>query len=186
MTILSKIAIFLLLPLYLFAADGEKVAEGALSQVGKTFIYDSSYTRLAYPGGDVPMIRGVCTDVAIRALRNSGEDLQQLIHEDMKAYFAAYPNNWGLTQPDSNIDHRRVPNITTYYKRQGKTLPLPIKRENVKPGDLVAWTLPNNRPHIGVVVEANSQKVLIVHNIGLGAHKEAVLYDWTITHHIRP
>ena len=176
-------AFLLCLPCF---AGTDEVVEGARAQLGKTLFYDPAYVKLDYPGGDVPIVRGVCTDVVIRALRASKIDLQQLIHEDMKANFSKYPNNWGLTKPDANIDHRRVPNIVRYYERQGKTLPLPVKVENVQPGDLVAWMLPNNRPHIGVVVEIKNGKARIVLNIGLGAREEAVLYDWDIIAHIRP
>lgn len=185
---MRKLTVIVLFCLFASAAfaDTEKTVEGALDQIGKTLIYDGSYVKLTYPGGDIPIQRGVCTDVVIRALRNAEVDLQVKIHEDMKNAFSSYPNNWGLTRPDSNIDHRRVPNIVTYYKRQKRNLPLPVKVENVLPGDLIAWMLPNNRPHIGVVSRIHNNKAYIVHNIGWGARENECLYDWTITAHIRP
>lgn len=114
-----------------------------------------------------------------------GIDLQVDIHQDMKANFSAYPKNWGLKKPDPNIDHRRVLNIIAYYQCQKRSLPLPIEEDNLRPGDLIAWTLPGNLPHIGVV-SAVGHEVLIVHNIGLGAREEAVLRDWPIMAHLRP
>ena len=166
--------------------NGLAVAEAALSQVGVTKIYDPSYVKLDYPGGDVPLERGVCTDVVVRALRKAGVDLQVLIHRDMRANFKAYPQNWGLRGPDKNIDHRRVPNIVTYYQRQGRSLALPINKHRLKPGDLIAWMLPGNLPHIGVVSRVQGDKVWLVHNIGLGAREEQVLEHWPITAHLRP
>jgi len=156
-------------------------------QVGKTIHYDPAYVALKYPGGDVPIERGVCADVVVRALRHAGVDLQQAIHEDMKAHFDAYPNHWRLKKPDPNIDHRRVPNIVTYYTRQKKSLSLPVKTGNVRVGDLIAWELPDGRPHIGVVTSTEDRdNILLVHNIGAGARQEAVLKDWKITAHLRP
>src|SRR5438067_9727480 len=88
--------------------------DGAIDQVGKTTGYDPSYQKIDYPNGDVPIETGVCSDVIVRAFRNGGIDLQKEIHEDMKSNFAAYPTKWGLKLPDSNIDHRRVPNLETF------------------------------------------------------------------------
>ena len=173
-------------PAWTMAACGEDVARAAQDQVGVTLYYDPSYVKLAYPGGDIPLERGVCTDVVIRALRQAGIDLQMLIHQDMRANFKAYPQNWGLSGPDRNIDHRRVPNIIAYHTRQGLSLPLPIAADKLKAGDLITWMLPGNLPHIGVVSRAQGQEVWIVHNIGAGAQEEMVLFSWPITSHLRP
>src|ERR1043166_1363914 len=127
---------------------GLALARAAEGQIGRTLLYDPAYTRLAYPGGDVPMERGVCSDVVVRALRAIGVDLQVEVHKDMEREFRAYPQNWGLRHTDRNIDHRRVPNLMTYFQRQGKALPLDATYE---PGDIVAWRLPNGLDHIGVV-----------------------------------
>ena len=167
------------------ADNARQIATAAQNQVGQTIYYDPAYVRLSYPGGDVPLERGVCSDVVIRALRSVGIDLQVLINQDMKAYFKAYPQNWGLSRPDPNIDHRRVLNIIAYYQRQKCSLPLPVEIANLQPGDLITWTLPHNLPHIGVVTVINGSQVLLVHNIGLGAREEAVLYNWPITAHLR-
>lgn len=174
----------------LASADGgaiqQQIAQSARQQIGQTLFYDPAYVRLDYPGGDVALDRGVCTDVVIRSLRGVDIDLQQLIHEDMSANFSRYPRNWGLSRPDRNIDHRRVPNIITYYQRQGRSLPLPLKPESLRTGDLVTWMLPGNLPHIGVVSSVEGDDVLIVHNIGRGAREERVLHHWPITAHLRP
>jgi len=168
------------------ADHAQQIAAAARDQIGKTIYYDPAYARLAYPGGDVPLERGVCSDVVIRALRAVGVDLQVLINQDMKANFSDYPQNWGLSKPDPNIDHRRVLNIIAYYKRQKRSLPLPVKIDNLQPGDFITWTLPGNLPHMGIITDIQGQKVLITHNIGQGAQEEEVLYNWPITSHLRP
>lgn len=164
------------------------VVASALAQVDVTTIYDPSYVRLAYPGGDVPLERGVCTDVVIRAFRSAGVDLQQTVHEDMRGSFAAYPKRWGLKRPDSNIDHRRVPNLMVYFERKGKAVPVRVEGFQYLPGDVVTWDLGGGVPHIGIVTAQSdplSNRRLIVHNIGQGARLEDVLFSWTITGHYR-
>jgi len=150
----------------------KELADAARRQVGRTVRYDPAYVRLAYPGGDVPADRGVCTDVVIRAYREAfGVDLQKLVHEDMARAFAAYPKTWGLTRPDRNIDHRRVPNLETFFRRTDSTLPL---AGPWRPGDLVTQRLPGNLPHIVIVAGHGSadEPPLVVHNIGAGARLE--------------
>jgi hypothetical protein len=166
----------------------ERLAAAAADQIGKTTLYDPSYVKLAYPGGDVPMDRGVCSDVVVRALRETGMDLQALIHEDMKAAFDRCPKIWGLTRPDPNIDHRRVPNIATFFRRQGKALPVTREAADYRPGDIVAWKLGGGRPHIGVVSNTPApghRRYQMVHNIGAGAQLEDVLFACEITGHFR-
>ena len=150
--------------------------------------YDGSYRRIDYPGGDVPDDVGVCTDLVIRAYRAIGIDLQELVHEDMRTAFTEYPAFWGLTRPDPNIDHRRVPNLQTYFTRQGAALPISDSGSDYQPGDLVTWMLPGNLPHIGVVADAQSAdrlRPLIVHNIGSGPKLEDILFQYPITGHYR-
>jgi hypothetical protein len=167
----------------------DRLVAAAEAQIGQTVIYDPAYVRLAYPGGDVPMARGVCTDVVIRAYRSGlGIDLQRLVHEDMRANFAAYPKIWGLARPDRNIDHRRVPNLQTYLRRQGATLPLREDATGYLPGDLVTMTLPGNLPHIAIVSATPNEdgtRPLLVHNIGAGTRKEDVLFAHRTTGHYR-
>ena len=67
--------------------------------------------------GDVPITTGVCSDVLVRAFRKAGVDLQQEVHEDMKRAWDEYPKRWGLSEPDANIDHRRVLNLMKYFER---------------------------------------------------------------------
>jgi uncharacterized protein len=166
----------------------KQMLAGAIEQPGYTFYYDPAYIKLEYPGGDVPLERGVCTDVLIRAFRKGGVDLQKEIHEDMKGNFNAYPTKWGLTRPDSNIDHRRVPNLMTYFKRHGKAVPINSAAEDYKPGDVVAWDLGEGVDHIGILTNLwspEARQFLIVHNIGAGARIENVLFSWHITGHYR-
>jgi uncharacterized protein YijF (DUF1287 family) len=164
-------------------ALGARLAAAAVAQVGVTRFYDPAYARLDHPGGDVPLERGVCSDVVTRALRRNGADLQQLVHEDMRAHFAAYPRSWGLRRPDRNIDHRRVPNLQRYFERRGLQLPVTRDPRDYRAGDFVAYTLPRNLPHIGVVSaqrSADGERPLLVHNIGAGAQLEDVLFAWEI------
>jgi uncharacterized protein len=152
--------------------------------------YDGRYFVIPYPGGDVPGNLGVCTDVVIRAYRKLGIDLQQRVHRDMRSNFAAYPSTrlWGLSRPDPNIDHRRVPNLQVFFSRKGETLPISRNPRDYRPGDLVTWMLPGNLPHIGIVTDRlapASGNPLIVHNIGAGPRMEDSLFDYEITGHYR-
>jgi len=165
-----------------------QVIEAGLEQPKYTFYYDPAYVRIDYPGGDVPLERGVCTDVIVRAFRKAGVDLQRKVHEDMKRAFSAYPTRWGMKRPDSNIDHRRVLNLRTYFERNGKSLPVSQDAEDYLPGDLVTWDLGGGVDHIGMVTNVWSDaagRYLIVHNIGRGARVENVLFAWRVTGHYR-
>lgn len=160
----------------------------ARGQIGKTVIYDSGYQSLDYPGGDVPIDRGVCTDVVIRALRQAcGMDLQKLVHEDMKDNFYQYPRIWNLKRPDKNIDHRRVPNLQTFFQRKGWTLDVSSRAADYKAGDLVTCIVPPRLSHIMVVSDRkNGDGVpFIIHNIGLGTQEEDRLFEFDITGHYR-
>lgn len=152
---------------------GEKLVAAARGQVGQTLTYDPSYQRIPYPGGDVPIARGVCSDVVIRAYRTAfAIDLQRLVHEDMAAHFAAYPRTWGLKRPDSNIDHRRVPNLEVYLRRRGARLP---PGSPWKAGDLVTQRLlPGHYPHILIATGRKTAlgQEIIVQNNGGGARLE--------------
>jgi uncharacterized protein YijF (DUF1287 family) len=187
---LTKIilAIGVALPLFAQPAQLTTVIDGAKKQVGVTRLYDGRYVRLSYPGGDVPIERGVCTDVIVRAYRHAGVDLQVRVHDDMKRNFAAYPKNWGLRRPDSNIDHRRVPNLQTFFRRKGERLPVTQRGADYKPGDIVTWLLSAGVPHIGIVSDVrvpNTDRYQIVHNVGSGAQIEDVLFAYEITGHYR-
>lgn len=168
--------------------SGTDLAAAANAQIGVTTLYDPAYVSLKYPGGDVPMERGVCCDVVIRALRMHGVDLQKLVHEDMKANFAAYPKNWGLKTTDRNIDHRRVPNLMKFFSRKGKAVPVTDSDADYRPGDIVTWMLPGNLPHIGIIAAEKvpgSDRPAVIHNIGGGAQREDVLRAFKITGHYR-
>jgi uncharacterized protein YijF (DUF1287 family) len=133
----------------------QDLVEAALERTQHQVSYNGAYYRLDYPNGDVPANIGVCTDVVIRAYRSLGVDLQVLVHEDMAANFAAYPSKriWGLSSTDRNIDHRRVPNLQTFFARHGQSLPVSQTSSDYLPGDLVTWMLPGNLPHIGIVTD---------------------------------
>ena len=160
----------------------------ARSQVGVTLSYDPRYERLAYPGGDVPLERGVCTDVVVRAYRKLGADLQVLVHQDMKQAWDVYQKRgrWQMKAPDRNIDHRRVPNLATFFGRHGSSLPVSNDGGNYKPGDIVTWMLPGNLTHIGIVSDRQAGGVpLIIHNIGAGTKEENILFAYPVTGHYR-
>lgn len=169
------------------ATPRERAVASAIEQTTQTFYYDAAYTKLAYPNGDVPIEKGVCTDVVIRAFRAAGVDLQKLVHEDMKANFKLYPNKWSLRATDTNIDHRRVPNLMKFFERKGKSLPVTNDANKFQAGDVVTWVMDNNLTHIGLVIDEKSSAgvPLIVHNIGAGARVEDVLFAWKITGHYR-
>lgn len=167
-----------------------RLVAAAIERTHHTVRYDPAYVRIPYPGGYVPRDTGVCTDEIIRSYRAVGVDLQKEVHEDMVKNFDAYPRRWRWLrrQPDSNIDHRRVPNLQVFFQRKGESLPITNRAEDYKPGDLVTWDLGGNVPHIGIVVDQKdrlSGRYMIVHNIGQGPKMEDVLFNWKITGHYR-
>lgn len=164
------------------------LAEAAMTLTKQKVKYDPSYFNIKYPNGDVPSDKGVCTDVVIRAFRIIGIDLQKEVHLDMKSQFEKYPNHWKQKRPDSNIDHRRVPNLMTYFSRHRTTLPLNQNPQNYSPGDLVCWNLGGAVTHIGIVVKQKSNdgiRHMIVHNIGAGQVMEDCLFNYKIIGHYR-
>ncbi len=164
----------------------QRIIQSAYAQIGVTLRYDPSYASIPFPGGDVPIDRGVCTDVIIRAYRSIGVDLQLLVNQDMRKAFPAYPRKWGLSRPDPNIDHRRVENLAVFFARQGQSLPVSKDPSDYRPGDLVTWRLPDGHPHIGLVSDRSADgRPLLVHNIGAGAKVEDILFAFTITGHYR-
>lgn len=169
-------------------ADNTALAAKAREQIGVTVSYNPGYQSIPYPGGDVPRETGVCTDVVIRAMRAFGLDLQKAVHEDMKAHFSKYPKNWGLKTTDRSIDHRRVPNLRTFFSRRGWAVPVTKNAADYQPGDLVTWNLGDTVPHIGIVSDKKTEggTPLIIHNVGAGAQEEDFLFSHTITGHYRP
>jgi uncharacterized protein len=167
----------------------ERLVRAAVEQTSHTRHYDPSYVEISYPGGDVPLETGVCSDVIVRAFRGLGIDLQREVHEDMHQNFSAYPDKWGLAEPDPNIDHRRVPNLMTYFERKGTALGATSRRADYRPGDIVAWSLGGGLLHIGVVSDTRSEETgnyKIVHNIGAGAKLDDVPFSWETIGHYRP
>lgn len=169
-------------------AFAEKLSQAALELTKQKVSYDPSYFKIPYPNGDVPADKGVCTDVIIRAYRKLGIDLQKEVHDDLKANFSKYPKNWGLTKPDKNIDHRRVPNLMVFFERHGTKLPISASAEKYVPGEIVCWNLGGGITHIGIVVNrksADGKRYLIVHNIGAGQVMEDCLFKFKIIGHYR-
>lgn len=156
---------------------GQRLVEAARSQIGVTTEYDSSYARIAYPNGDVPLQRGVCTDVVVRAYRSLGVDLQQLVHEDIARSPEVYPKLWKNRAIDANIDHRRVPNLMVFFKRHAVALPIVSDATQYRPGEVIVWDLGYGRTHIGIVADSTGG---IIHNIAWGARYERALHQYKI------
>lgn len=188
---MKKYFSILIILLFVFTANAQnqfaqKLSDAALSLTRDRVTYDPTYFSIKYPNGDVPADKGVCTDVVIRAYRKLGIDLQKEVHEDMKQNFSKYPKNWGLKRPDTNIDHRRVPNLRVFFAKFGKSKSTETNPALYAPGDIVTWLLPGNLTHIGIVVNkksADGKRYLIVHNIGGGQVIEDCLFKFNITGH---
>jgi uncharacterized protein len=168
----------------------QRLVAAAIERTSHHVRYDPTYVRISYPGGDVPADTGVCTDEIIRSYRTVGVDLQKEVHEDIVPNWEAYPHNrfWQEPHPDTNIDHRRVPNLGVFFRRKGETLPITSVAADYSPGDLVTWDLGGGVPHIGIVVDRRSpqgDRYMVVHNIGRGPQMEDVLFSWKITGHYR-
>jgi len=163
-----------------------QLSNSALALTKQNVTYDPSYFSINYPNGDVPSDKGVCTDVVIRTYRKLDIDLQELVHNDMKAHFNKYPNFWGLKSTDTNIDHRRVPNLMVFFKRKGTEKPITQNPNDYLPGDIVCWSLGGGKTHIGMVTHKKSidgKRYKIVHNIGAGQVLEDCLFNFKIIGH---
>ncbi|NQY27902.1 MAG: DUF1287 domain-containing protein [Flavobacteriaceae bacterium] len=166
----------------------QQISACAVELIDDTIVYDPAYFSIKYPNGDIPEKKGVCTDVVIRTYRKMGIDLQKEVHEDMKQNLNVYPKIWGLKRTDTNIDHRRVPNLMTFFKRHHAEKPITRNGSDYQPGDIVCWNLGGAITHIGIVINQKSddkQRHLIVHNIGGGQVAEDILFTYTIIGHYR-
>jgi len=166
----------------------EKLSNAAISIIDASIVYTPNYVSIKYPNGDVPAKTGVCTDVVIRAYRKLGIDLQKEVHEDIKANFSKYPNlkKWGLKKPDTNIDHRRVPNLEVFFERKGQKLAVTTDAKDYKTGELVTWMINGKLPHIGIVTHKKSsdgKRPMLVHNVGGGQVLEDCLFSYDIVGH---
>lgn len=184
------LTLLLLIPFTSFSQTsfGWELAHAAGELTKDDVTYNGAYFSINYPGGDVPSNYGVCTDVIIRAYRALDIDLQKEVHEDMKNHFSAYPQNWGLNHTDSNIDHRRVPNLRRFFERHDSSLKVSLNESDYLPGDVVSWVLPNGLTHIGIVSKnkiKGTNRYYIVHNIGAGQVYEDCLFQFNITGHYR-
>ncbi|SEO52561.1 hypothetical protein SAMN05444671_3684 [Flavobacterium sp. CF108] len=168
----------------------EKLSQAAISIIDPSIDYDPAYFSIQYPNGDVPAKKGVCTDVVIRSYRKLGIDLQKEVHEDMVENFDAYPNlkNWGMTKTDTNIDHRRVPNLEVFFERKGIKLVVTQNSNDYKTGEIVTWMINDKLPHIGIVTNKKSKdgkRNLIVHNVGNGQVLQDCLFEYKIVGHFK-
>lgn len=164
----------------------EKLSNAAISIIDESIVYTPDYVSIKYPNGDVPSKTGVCSDVVIRAYRKLSIDLQKEVHEDMKANFSKYPTKWGLKKTDTNIDHRRVPNLEVFFERKGKKLPISKNASDYKTGEMVTWMIGGKLPHIGIVTHKKSsdgKRPLLVHNVGGGQVLEDCLFNYEIVGH---
>ncbi|RMD99602.1 MAG: DUF1287 domain-containing protein [Bacteroidetes bacterium] len=184
--LLFCLALFIVFPSFGQNDFQNRLADSAYTLTRQKVIYDPAYYRIDYPNGDVPSGKGVCTDVVIRAYRKLGIDLQKEVHEDMKANFVRYPKSWGLKRTDTNIDHRRVPNLMTFFRRKGTVKPISSNPGDYSPGDIVCWNLGGGITHIGIVSKkrsADGRRPLIIHNIGAGQVAEDMLFSYKIIGH---
>lgn len=168
----------------------EKLSEAAISIIDPSIDYDPTYFAIEYPNGDIPVNKGVCTDVVIRSYRKLDIDLQKEVHEDMIENFSKYPNlkKWGMTQTDTNIDHRRVPNLEVFFERKGTKLPVSEDARDYKTGEIVTWMINGKLPHIGIITNKKSEdgkRNLIVHNVGGGQVLEDCLFEYKIVGHFK-
>jgi uncharacterized protein len=177
------VILFLSLSIFSFAQN-EKIAKAAFDLTKSKVKYTSQYYSIPYPNGDVPSDKGVCTDLVIRAYRLIGIDLQKLVHEEMKRNFVLYPTKWKMKSTDTNIDHRRVPNLMVFFERKGKVKKRSTDPKDYVAGDIVCWDLGGGITHIGIV-SSNKIKLtpLIVHNIGNGQVEEDMIFDYRIIGH---
>lgn len=192
MKLLQYLAFFLLLNGFTTSEKDfyERLSDAALLLTKDKVAYDPAYIEIPYPNGDIPKDKGVCTDVVIRAYRKLGIDLQKKVHEDMLTNFSKYPNlkKWGLKKTDTNIDHRRVPNLEVFFSRKGKQLPIPENPNEYKTGELVTWMINDKLPHIGIITNKKSpdgKRPMIVHNVGAGQVLEDCLFSYKIVGHYK-
>jgi uncharacterized protein YijF (DUF1287 family) len=166
----------------------EKLSNAAISIIDESIVYTPDYVSIKYPNGDVHRKTGVCSDVIIRAYRKLGIDLQKEVHEDMKANFSKYPTKWGLKKTDTNIDHRRVPNLEVFFERKGKKLPVTNNSNDYKTGEIVTWMIGGKLPHIGIITNkktSDGKRPMIVHNVGGGQVLEDCLFSYEIVGHYK-
>ena len=186
----SVVIILSLAPILTFAQTDfyKQLSDSAETLSLDRVTYDPSYFSIAYPNGDVPSNKGVCTDVVIRAYRKLGIDPQKEVHEDMRDNFEVYPKIWGLSKTDRNIDHRRVPNLMKFFERFGTRLERTTDPKDYQPGDIVCWNLGGAVTHIGIVTDERSndgKRFKVIHNIGRGQVIEDMLFEYRIIGHYR-
>lgn len=170
------------------ADPGKHLAAAAIGHSREPILYDNTYYKISYPNGDIPTGKGNAADVIIRCFRRVGIDLQQDVHEDMKADFRAYPQLWDALAPDPSIDHRRAANLVRFFERKGESLPVTREPAHYRPGDVVVWSLANAEMHIGLIVPGPGDKQdqpWVVHHMDKTPTWADQLFDFQITGHYR-
>lgn len=158
------------------AAFPARLVAAARAQVDPAVVYAPEYVKIPYPNGDVPLSRGVCTDVVVRAYRALGLDLQVAIHHAQ------------IGSGDANIDHRRVEVQRRFFAHFGQSLPVTLNTADYLAGDIVSYHLEGPFPtHIAIVSDrlAPSARPLVIHNRGQGVQEEDWLFAAKITGHYR-
>lgn len=152
----------------------DRLVAAAIERTRSVVIYDGSYQPIGFPWGDVAPNRGVCTDVVIRAYRDVGVDLQQLMRQSLGG--------------DPNIVHRRVTEMRRFFRRHGQALRPSRNPDDYKPGDLVTSIRSDGVTHIVIVTGRRSwdgERPLVVHNQGFGPKLDDALFKNRITGHYR-
>jgi len=121
--------------------------------------------KAVYPNGDVNPKEGICADLVVRALRNAGIDLQELVHLDIISNKKSY----GVGTPDKYIDQRRVWILKTYFRRNWQSLPVSLDNlSDWKPGDIVIWDIGSKKHlHIGIIGKKKRRNGFpyVIHNM---------------------
>lgn len=174
---------------YLSSTEEGAIVSRARLELDRVSVYDASWMETsAYPMGDIPQNRGACTDVVVRSLREIGVDLQQLVHEDLLHDMHAY----GSTFVDTNIDHRRVGTMFTFFQRNAMSLSTELRDKSIwRAGDVVfvAWTWTRGAPaeHVGIISDKIGPRglPLVIENGGPKAVEQDSLGRGRILGHFR-
>lgn len=173
-----------LAPRKLTAESCDRILSRARAMTESPIRYDAAYVEIPFPEGDVAPDTGVCADVIVRGFREVGIDLQKRVNDEMKSDFGSSPQIWGLSAPDTNIDHRRVPNLMWYFNREWSRRPLSEDGQDYRLCDVVAWDLGGGVTHIGIVSGKNADgEPLLIHHLAHKPREEAALRHWRIIGH---
>ena len=154
-----------------------------ISEIGAkaliTLFYDPSYVKITYPLGDIPIIKGVCSDVIIRSFRTLDIDLQKNVSQSISKHHATYKKYLTNGHKDTNIDHRRVKVLATYFTLQGWEK----KTTAYKAGDILVFDLGRGIWHIAIMSDRlceDKKHHLMIHNICCGVKEEDIIMQFPI------